>query len=150
MTRRGFTILEMVFVIAIIILIAATFTQIFQGIRSRHGIQETAVQIIGMIHEARAKTLSGTNNVPYGIHFESGKVSLYQGATYSESTPTNDTFLLPPSVHIGAITFTGGATDVVFAQLTGIPSATGTIRISLKKDAATNLLVTIDDNGAAY
>ncbi len=150
MIRRGFTIIEILVGIGIMLTVMVILTSSFQNVRSRHNLQEVAVQIMAMVHGARAKTLAGVGNVQHGIHFESGKVSLFQTATYEAASTTNIDFILAPSVRIGTTTFVGGATNVAFARLTGTPSATGTILVWLTNSTTTNLLITIGDSGASY
>ena len=150
MKHRGIGVLEFVLVAGILAFIVTLLAGSLQNLRSRHNLQEAAVQIIGMVHEARSRTLAGTDNLQYGVHFESGKATLFQGATYISNATTNDDFTLSSAVELNPISVTGVANDVVFARVTGFPSATGTVTVRLKKNGTDTVVVTVGDGGVSY
>lgn len=129
---RGFTMLELLLVIAAAILIA-TFT-IPVGIRffQTQSLDEAASGILETLRRAQNQAAFQKNDSAFGVKFLSGSYVLFQGGSYAGRTQSEDeNFTLS-----GSIT-TSGIDEVVFAKLTGIPNTTGALTITSGDDTQT-------------
>ena len=134
--------METIVTIAILAIALALLVSVLSGFRSAGYLIDSDTHIINMLRDARARTLSSKGDTQYGVHFEAGRAVLFVGNTYHAAAGTNEIYSLPAGVSISTITL-GGGSDVVFARLSGMPSASGTITIQLKQDPAQTKTVTI-------
>jgi hypothetical protein len=90
-------------------------------------VEEVRSNIINTLQQARHNAVLQKNDSSFGVTLSEVPESyvLFQGDSYAErETAQDDIFPV-----ISDITFSG-LTDVVFAKLTGLPNATGTISVS--------------------
>jgi|SRR3989338_5553248 len=136
---RGVTLLEILISVAIIAVVATMFVGVFGGWRAGGDLENARSNIIGLLKDARSRTLASESNTTYGVHFETEKAVLFKGALYSSSDPANENYNLPGSAQISNINL-GGAVDTVFTRLNGTTTASGTITIQSKRDQNTRLI----------
>jgi hypothetical protein len=92
---------------------------------------------VDALREAQSSVMSGKNNAKFGVHFEGGRYTFFQGATYSSSDPENVAHILDANVTVTAVTLSPGGSctlpagtgncDVHFINHFGTPTETGTI-----------------------
>ncbi len=126
--EAGFTLAEIVVVVAIIAIMATVTMVGFQNF-NRSAVLKTATQEVSVaLTSARTSTLSSEADTVYGVHMSTTSVTKFVGSTYAAGASTNETYTFE-----GGVTATSSLiatnTDVVFARLTGEPSAVGTIYI---------------------
>lgn len=143
---KGFSLLEILFALGIMGAILVLLTSSLSDFRTINYLTESESTIVGILRDARAQTLSSVNKTTYGVYFEETKVVLFTGAAYTESALDNKEYILPPSVRMSTIGL-GGTSEIVFARLTGRPSASGPIVISSRKNSAITKTITIGRSG---
>lgn len=143
---RGFSGLEILLSIAILVIAATILTSAFSQFRASSLLVETEATIKGIVHDARARTLGSESNNQYGVHFETTQVVLFLGNIYNASASTNEIYILPVGITISSVGLVFG-NEVVFARLTGLPSTTGTITFQLIRDSAQTKTITILSSG---
>lgn len=132
--------MELLVVIALIFIIATFVFTAFTNYGNEQMFKATVVEVASAIKEARLKTLSAETDTQLGIHFESSALVVFEGVTYNAASPTNKIISLPN------ITINTTLTDVVFARLTGLPSANGTITLEDNRSNSTSV-ITITASG---
>jgi Tfp pilus assembly protein FimT len=144
---RGFTLLEIVIVIAVIIILFLIIFSAFSGFNRNYALDTAAGQVASVLDEARSLTLASKGNTAYGVHFESSQVVLFKGTVYSTSDPNNSVHTLSSLVTISDITLSGGGSDAVFERLTGKLNKSGTVTISLASDPSMTRTITLQATG---
>ena len=144
---KGFTLLEMLLVVTLIIIIATFSFASLSSLNTAQALDKDVKGIVAIIDEARSNTLTSQNDSQYGVHFESEKVVLFRGTTYSASDSNNRDAGLSGVTTISTISLTGGASDIVFARLTGAANATGTVVVRSKRDSSKTKTITIHGTG---
>lgn len=143
------TIGELLVVVAVLgLLIALVLPQFAKNKELqvlKGGVQDT----LSSIDKARSETLSSLNSSSYGVHFQSDKVIIFTGTTFSAGAGTNESisFTSPASitnVTLASVSSTSG--DFYFNRLSGTPSKTGTVIISTTSFSKT---ITISATGVA-
>jgi prepilin-type N-terminal cleavage/methylation domain-containing protein len=125
--NKGLTVIEVIVVVAIVaILVAVTLPQ-FSKMRENQAIKNAVADTVSVLNKARSYTLASVESSEYGVHFQSDKVIIFKGTTYSTGIETVD--IITPAT-ISTISLSGGGSDVYFSRLSGAPSKTGTITIS--------------------
>ena len=143
------TLIELLASIFIIAILATIFMSAFSTFRENSQLSEAHSAIIGVLKDARSRTLSSQNKSNYGVHFEAAKAVLFKGNIYNSADASNEPYFLPSSVQISAINLTGGAADTVFTRLLGTTTASGTVTISSKRDVGSTRVITILGTGNA-
>ena len=144
---KGITLLELIISIGIIAFIAAILWGAFLGFRESGRLVEGHTAILGLLRDARARTLASELNTTYGVHFETTKSVLFRGMMYNSSDSTNENYVFSPYIKISSTNLTDGASDVVFTRLEGTTTAFGTITIQSTLDASKTKTITILSSG---
>ncbi len=145
-THRAFSLIELVIVISIITLLAGLIMSGLSMYRKSEALNKDAEKIVGILNDAKSRTLASHNSSQYGVHFASTTITLFTGTTYTSSSATNLVYPLTASDIISNVSLTGGGLDIVFIRLTGETSQNGTITLSSPTTAKTRT-VTIFKTG---
>lgn len=128
--NRGFSFVEIMIVIGIIVLVAGIILSGFVSFRKSQTLVLDTQAIISALNQARNQTLLSKDSSVYGVHFTSNTATIFTGSTYSSNSPSNENInLYTPDISITS-TLSGGGSDVVFNRLTGETSKNGTITIN--------------------
>lgn len=145
--QRGFTLIELIIVLAITAVLAAITIASFAPLNRRTDLNGNAQNIVSILNSARSKTVSSESASQWGAHFESDKYALFKGATYSASDPDTKIYTLPSSLEISTIALNGGGANAIFDRVTGKTSNYGQITIR-EISAPTNLInINIENSG---
>jgi prepilin-type N-terminal cleavage/methylation domain-containing protein len=124
---RGFTIMEVLVVIALMAVIALIVTPVLTSRVGTNVIDGTAKKAADILYEAQTSAMAGRNGVRYGVRFEASRVTMFEGASYSGADPNNLVYAFPTAVTASTIAITGGGADIIFSSHKGIPVQTGSI-----------------------
>ncbi len=127
--NNGITVLEILFSIAILVLILAIVIPQFSKIRENQVMKDGVAYVLSSVDKARSQTLDSLNSSEYGVHFTSDKIMIFRGTAYVAWGVVETINIISPAT-ISNIALTGGGSDVYFNRLSGAPSATGTITIT--------------------
>lgn len=125
--RAGFTLLETLVAIAIIVLLAVFITSGLMAFRASAALDEAADGALSLLREARSNVLGSEGASSYGVHFAATSLTLFKGGSYSAGASANVVVTLPSSVSASAISLSTTTANVVFERLTGESKATGTV-----------------------
>lgn len=140
---KGFTAIEILIVIAIAIIIAGISLSSFSALNKSQALGTETDTILSMIERARSRSISSENSSEYGVRFATSSAALFSGKNYSASSSNNEVENLNSRTNISSINLTGGASAFYFKKITGKPSATGTIVVSLIGEIGTSSSKTI-------
>jgi prepilin-type N-terminal cleavage/methylation domain-containing protein len=137
---RGFSIIEVLMVIAMIGILSLTAAPYMSDILGKKNIDNYSLEAMDALREAQSSVMSGKNNARFGVHFEGTKFVLFQGATYSAADPNNVDHVFSGFATVTAVTLSpGGACalpagtgncDVHYASHFGTPTESGTVVIT--------------------
>lgn len=144
---RGFTAIEILISIAIIIILTSIMGYSFSTFRNNQQLRGEIETIRTLLDEAQTRTLSSKDDSSYGVHIENDKVVLFRGITYSALDPENEITTLHPDIEIVNISLNGGGPNVVFERLTGDVDAYGSLTVRVKSDTAINKIISISKVG---
>ncbi|MBI5400651.1 MAG: prepilin-type N-terminal cleavage/methylation domain-containing protein [Candidatus Yonathbacteria bacterium] len=131
-TLRGFTVFELLIVVAILGVLLATILPSLLNFRRYSILNTEAQELVTMINRARLLSVSSKNDQRFGMHFEAGKIVIFQGSTYSSGATTNEAHTFDRSLTLSSIVINGGGSELLFEKVTGATS----------QNATTTLLVT--------
>ena len=154
--RRGFTLIEIMVVISIIVVLVSISASAVLLFSKESNLSINAEEIIGALRQAQNKSLASEGASRYGVYFDStsspNQYLLFNGSDYAD--PTRDLSFdqvndLPGNIEIDSIILSDGGSEVVFERLTGIANQTGSISLRLKGNPAKTESVYIDGSGRA-
>jgi len=147
---KAFTLIELLITIGIIAVVSTVaFLNLF-SYRGNQDLDLTSREIAIILRNAQDRSISQESSSRYGIHFENsvssgGFYDLFSGTTYATGTIISKNSLRP------AIQFSdptsGNSKDVIFTPVSGLPNASTTIIISLKRDASISKTIIVNTNG---
>ncbi len=120
MKRPGFTIIEMLIVIAIITTAMVMSLPLYREYQIRSDLDNAAQLATQGLSRARLLSQSGQGGAQWGYHVPSG--TLYKGASFATRDPAFDeSYPMPSTIAVN------GLLDVEYSRVKGIPASTGTI-----------------------
>lgn len=136
----GFTLLEIITAVAILLLLAAMTLFIFGDLRNYEALSRDTTGIISNLERARSLTLSGKNESRYGVHFDDPAVYLFEGTDYTESGEIQE-ITLHGNVEIAEINIANSSSTVVFDRLKGSTENDGTVTLKNTDTEATSTVI---------
>lgn len=146
---RGFTAIEILISLSVLAILTMIIFTSMSSFRNNKALQVVSEDILSLIDEARGNTLSAKDGYSYGVHFESAKIVLFRGTTYSSSDLNNKTIDIDNAVDAYNISLAGGGQDVLFQRLTGKTNQSGTVLIRLKSDNSKTRTIAVEVSGVA-
>lgn len=145
--KKGFTILEILIVIAISAILMVGGMSAYSHFTKKKSLELTTQTIASYLKDARSFTVASKGDTTYGVHFETNRIVLFSGATFSDVATDNREHTLPGNIEISTINLNGGGSDVVFQRLTGATSQYGTTTLSLLADITDTKDIVIEATG---
>jgi len=129
--QRGFTLMEVLVVVAIIIILSVVTVLSLSGKKSSNDLSSTVSQVTALLNEAQSRSASQMNNVSWGVHFANATNTAPFYAIFSSSysqTTTAGYYRLPPDVaYLSSTLAQGTSLDILFSQISGMSSVSTTI-----------------------
>lgn len=147
-SMAGFTVLEILIVVSVLLVIISIVVSPFSSFRNRSILNTEVENIITLLNEARSNTLASLNDSEYGVHFEANRMVLFKGNLFTEPDPDNKEIIFDQTVYISNILLTGGGANVIFNRLTGKSDEHGTITIALTSSSTINNIIHIYSTGS--
>ena len=144
----GFTVLEILIVISVLLIIISIVVSPFSSFRNRSILNTEIENIITLLSEARSNTMASLDDSEYGVHFEANRMVLFKGNLFTEPDPNNKEIIFDQTVYVSNILLTGGGVNVIVNRLIGKTDENGTITIAVTEDPTTNNVIHIYSTGS--
>lgn len=149
-SKEGFTLLELLIVIAILAILASFGTGFFINYARSSEINSAYKSIISNLKEAQAKSISGEEGLKWGVRFANDTSDYYE----LFSTPTNysdaSKIIRATGYLPGGIYFTqpaeSASTTIIFEKIRGTTAANAGVVISSSNNQTKNVNVTTAGN----
>lgn len=133
--KKGYTLIELVIVIGLVIMISSVLFLNLSGDRGTTALNSTTKQIAVLLREAQSRAINGASSTSWGVHFNSmastSFYALFFGPVYASATEVGH-YAMPTQVRFMTSTIPAGSSStVLFAPLSGTPNATATIGLEL-------------------
>lgn len=137
--KRGFTLIEIVVVFAILGMLMSVSAMALQNMYRDSAMKTSTNAVYRALTDARNRTLASEGDTVYGVMVSTTSVTRFLGSTFSTGAAGNEVFIFEAGVTATSSLISGGI-PIVFARLTGEPSAIGSIFIRDSLGNATNTL----------
>lgn len=137
---RGFTIIELILVMAIISFIAMLSSPFYARFLVQNAVDNTVDGLSGSLRKAQTYSMAGKMGSSWSVNFSSNTITLYKGTSFAgRDASFDEKFSVSPVVNVN------GMTDISYSRVTGLPTpATATVTISSGSNSKT---VTMNSQG---
>ena len=126
MKKKGFTLLEIVIVVALFAIVSKIVFSSFGALNDRQSLESDMSLIKSSIHQSRLESLNSKTGLAHGVQFSSTSITIVD---QGRSTVR----IIPFASGVKLATSTFSTSTVIFSKVTGLPSATGTLTYVLMK-----------------
>lgn len=145
-SKNGFTLMELLIVMAIGIILFAISINTFANLKNKESLDSVSALVVEVLRQAKHATIESKNSNQYGVYFNTNNVVLFIGPTYIAGSPTNEVYNFNSSVRLYSTSINGGGNAVLFDRITGDTVNNGTI--VLRSDvSSTTKTITIYKTG---
>ena len=154
--NTGFTIVELIIVIAILTIFAAIPIADFVLMQKRTTLDNGAQEFIGVVRSAQNKTLAAESASQYGVYLDTlvspHKYILFKGASYASRDPASDQpYPLPDTLEFYTINLkdlnNNNKNEIVFDRVTGVTQISGSVSLRVKADISQNKTIYVSNFG---
>lgn len=150
--KGAFTVIELVLVLGIVAIVSIVSLLNLTGRRSTTQLDGATRQIGSLLREAQSKAASQYASAQWGVHFENLATTsfygMFKGSSYT-ATSAVSYYALPAKIYYVTSTLAQNAKlDVVFAQVSGKPSASATISIYLADTGTPSSTISVNAYGS--
>lgn len=126
---RGFTIVELLVVVAIIAILAVAMIGSFRDYAAQKQFDTTTSAVVDLIYTARQQSVASVEGQSYGVYVGTSTIELFTGTSVTPGAADNTIVALPGAMSATS-SLSSGLANVSFSHLKGMSSATGTITLS--------------------
>lgn len=147
MTRRGFSLIELLISIAILAIFASSVSLWLGGYRKSADLDSSSKIIISSLRSVQAKALAGNEAKNWGVSFDqaNNKISTFNDDGSVKTTIKED--YLPDTITINSDSILGGCNEIIFLRPNGESLRNCTIRIEDRADPGTYKDITVKTSG---
>lgn len=124
--KTGFTIFELIITLGILIVIGSFGLFIGFDFYSSYLLNDERDMAVSILQRARALSMNNINNQPYGVHFENGKYTIFEGQFFNQLNSSNQTF----NTALG-VSYSLSQPSIIFSKMSGDSNYSGNINITL-------------------
>ena len=135
----GFTLIEALLSIAIIVILVGVSMPIYYSFQTRNDLDITTQNVASMLRRAQSYARSNNQDSAWSVKMQSTGSTLFKGTDFAGRNTVYD-----ETVNISSNITVGGLSEIGFASLTGVPNTNGTITLSSNSDVRT---ITINAKG---
>jgi len=118
--RRGFTLLEVLLVIAIVGVVFAMAMPVYQSFHINNALDLATTEYAHSLRRAQVLARGMDQDDSWGVHIGSGKITLFKGSSYaSRDVEFDEEFSILTSIEVTE------TDEFVFQKFTGEPVVTG-------------------------
>ncbi len=135
-------------VLAVLGVLVSIVSPQFSKIRENQALKNALGEITSALDTAKSRSLASVDLSEYGVHFASDQIIIFKGTVYTPGSSNNEVIKIVSPAFISNVTLAGVSAstgEVYFARLSGAPSKTGTVTVSLPSGSK---VITIATTGA--
>lgn len=123
--QAGFTLMEILLVMALLVIVASFSLPIFTAVQSRSDLDNTAIMIAQTLRRAQILTQAVDGDTTWGVYLAAGSLTLFKGSSFaSRETNYDEVFDLATNITPSDLT------EIVYSKFYGLPQVTGAITLT--------------------
>jgi Tfp pilus assembly protein FimT len=121
----GFTLVELLLIIALILIISLTSVSFYSRFIIQSAVLDTQDQLAESLQKAQIYSMTGKQNTPWGVNYSLNAITLFQGSDYyTRNIAFDEKFNINSNITVS------GISQIYFNRLIGTPSTTALISIN--------------------
>ncbi len=122
---HGFTLTEIILVVAMIVILASFTVPIYQNFQIKNDLNITVTTLAQTLRRAQVFSRAGEGDSSWGVKVISGNITLFKGQSYAvRDLNYDEVYNVPPSLSFS------GIDEVVFSKLNGEANQSGDFSIT--------------------
>ena len=123
MSKKGFSLIEMVVVLSIMSIISVSGFSIYRVWQKRSNLELARATVVQSLSEAKQRAIFGSNDSNWGVKYDgASNLIVFSGTAYSARTISFDRiFSVPPGISLT------GLDEIIFNKFSGLPLTTPVI-----------------------
>jgi prepilin-type N-terminal cleavage/methylation domain-containing protein len=123
--NRGFTLFEILLVVALISITAGISIPVYQSFQTRNDLEISGITIAQTLRRAQILSQAVDGDTSWGVNVAVGNITLFKGESFSlRDAGFDEVFSMPTSISVS------GLEEIVFEKFTGEPQNTGTTTLT--------------------
>jgi len=148
-TQTGFTVIELILVIAILALVFALISFNWVSTLPKQNLNSTVEILVADLKQQQLEAMVGVDTgggglMDHGIFFNTNEYITYEGSSYNVANSSNVQLSLPQGITVTTSDITGD--DLVFSHTSGEPTTIGANPQIILTNQANNMQKTIQLN----
>ncbi len=132
----GFTLLEIVISISVLVIVASISVPIYQSFRARNDINIAGMEIAQSVRRAEILSQAVDGDTSWGVGVQMGSITLFKGTSYADrDVDFDEVFEMPTNIT------PSGLSEIVFAKFTGLPEVSGTFILTLAGGETRSIII---------
>ncbi len=129
--QQGFSMAEIVIVIAVLGIITAIAVGKFSSLKERQSVETAVADIVTVFNKEKSNTLASVDSLEYGVYFQSDRIVSFKGKLYNGLGYEQTRIALPSTItNVTLSSVSSIPAELYFSRLTGAPSKKGTITVT--------------------
>jgi len=134
--QAGFTMLEILLSLAIVVLIAGFSIPIYHRLQISNNLDIAAVTATQTLRRAQVLSQAVDGDISWGVYIQSGSIILFKGTSYrSRDSSFDEVFDMPTSIT------SSGIQEFVYIKFSGLPQHTGMLTLSSSGNEIRNIII---------
>lgn len=134
--QAGFTLLEVLFSVALIAAVFAASMFVYQVFQERNDLDIATTTVAQTLRRAQVISQAVDGDTSWGVSIQSGSITLFKGVSFAARDSAYDEIFdvqtnITPS----------GVSEIVFTKFTGLPQTTGTITFTSSANEIRNITI---------
>lgn len=136
MKEKGFSLIELILVVAILTILAGVSVPAYSGLQVRNDLEVSTNIVLQSLRRAQVLSQAVDGDSNWGVSLQVSDVTLFKGASYIlRDTSYDEVYALSGNVTPSSLT------EVVFSKLLGNPTTTGTVVLTSSNGQIQNISV---------
>ena len=134
LSLKGFSLIEMLIAIVIIVILSLVLRANLRPATNRDNLNFTTEKIVASLRDAQTRSVAKTAGAVWGVHLQNSTTSPFFSTFKGSYSATSGLSRYPLPFGVQFVTSSiaqGGALDVTFAKLSGLPLASSSIVLKL-------------------
>ncbi|MBI4991749.1 MAG: prepilin-type N-terminal cleavage/methylation domain-containing protein [Candidatus Harrisonbacteria bacterium] len=146
---RGFTLLELIISIGLLVIIGSIVVLNLAGFRSQRELELATENLVAYLRDAQSRAISQQASSKWGVHFDAAvndndSYSIFSGNDYATGSVQNKIFL-PLSLKFSDPA-EGTTKDIIFSKVSGATSP-AVVKLALSGNESSFFTININANG---
>lgn len=150
MSRRGFSLIELLTVLGMIVFIVAVSSLALSSSRRKTDFDQVKVRMSTLLSDAQSRSINQERGLAWGVHFDNSASGAFYALFYGSYGASSEIghYALPSDVgYVTSTVAVGSYKEIMFKTVTGAASSSGSIAVQLLSSPFTSSTISVSPSG---